>query len=263
MAAPTKPGTLVLVRHGQSEWNKAGKFTGWVDVDLTPQGVKEATEGGKLLRDSGIKFDIMFASYLKRAIKTGNLMLNIMDQHWIPVKKTWRLNERMYGGLQGLDKKETVKLKGAAQVKIWRRSFDVPPPEIEEKSEYDPRQEDRYKAIGDLCPKTECLKDVIERVLPFWESDVEAALKAGKNVLVAAHGNSIRAICKHLDKIGEDVIPGLEIPTGVPLVYNFDDKMKPVKSDKAVAPLNGHFLGNADDIAKAQAEVANQTKVEA
>lgn len=260
--ADAGPGTLVLVRHGQSEWNAAGRFTGWVDVDLTDKGIGEATAGGKLLKDSGIVFDVMYTSYLKRAIKTGNLVLNIMDLHWIPVVKTWRLNERMYGNLQGQNKKKCVEENGKEQVHQWRRSFTIRPPDIDEKNQYNPAVEDRYKAIGDNCPKSECLADVIKRVMPCWEADVVPALKAGKNVLLAAHGNSIRAICKHLDKIPDDKITGLEIPTGVPLVYTFDGKMEPIKSDKATGLLNGYFLGDAEAVAKAQAEVANQTKVD-
>jgi len=253
-------GKLVFVRHGQSEWNASGRFTGWVDVDLTELGIEEATAGGELLRESGIQFDVMYTSVLKRAIKTGNLVLNIIGQHYIPVVKTWRLNERMYGALQGLNKVQTVEEHGKAQVLIWRRSFDVPPPEISVSNEYWPGHE--AHKYGDLplknIPKTECLKDVIDRVIPFWEEKIIPDLKAGKNVLVAAHGNSIRAICKYLDNISEADIPGLEIPTGVPLVFDLDENMAPIPNPMAVAPLSGAFLGDPEKIKAAQEKVKNQ-----
>lgn len=254
------PGKLVFVRHGQSEWNASGQFTGWVDVGLTEQGVAEAQAGGELLAASGIEFDVMYTSVLKRAIHTGNLVLDAIGQHFIPVTKTWRLNERMYGALQGLNKVATVEEHGKPQVLIWRRSFDVPPPPIEVSNQYWPGHEvHKYGnlALKDI-PRTECLKDVIARVMPFWESNIIPDLLAGKNVLVVAHGNSIRAICKYLDNISEDVIPGLEIPTGVPLVYDLDENMAPIPSELAVAPLSGAFLGDPEEIAAAQERVKNQ-----
>merc|ERR1711988_299326 len=212
---------------GESEWNVANIFTGWVDVDLSEKGVGEAKGVGKLLKD--IKIDVAHTSVLKRAIKTCNLALEEADQLYIPVSKTWRLNERMYGALTGLDKKETVTKHGAEQVQIWRRSFDIPPPTLEKDSQYHPLKEAKY---ADLDPKdipdTECLKDTIARVLPYWESDIAPQLKAGKTVLVAAHGNSIRAMVKMLEGITDDVIPGLEIPTGTPLVFDLDADLKPI-----------------------------------
>jgi len=258
------PGKLVFVRHGQSEWNDAGLFTGWVDVGLTALGIGEATYGGELLNEQGIKFDVMYTSVLKRAIRTGNIVLEQCKQEFVPVIKTWRLNERMYGALQGLNKKETVKEHGKEQVHIWRRSFDVPPPEIDVGNQYWPGHE-RHKygnvPLKDI-PLTECLKDVIARVMPFWNKYIMADVMAGKNVLVAAHGNSIRAICKYLDKIPDDIIPGLEIPTGIPLVYELSDQGVPIKSENAVAPLSGAFLISKEELAAKQKAVADQTKVD-
>jgi 2,3-bisphosphoglycerate-dependent phosphoglycerate mutase len=258
------PGKLVFMRHGQSEWNASGQFTGWVDVGLTDQGIEEATFGGQLLRDSKIKFDVMYTSVLKRAIRTGTIALQECNQEFVPIVKSWRLNERMYGALQGCNKKETVVEHGKEQVQIWRRSFDVPPPEIDIGNQYWPGRE-RHKygnvPLKDI-PLTECLKDVIARVMPFWEQNIMADVMAGKNVLVAAHGNSIRAICKYLDQIPDDVIPGLEIPTGIPLVYNLDDSGSPIPSEKAVAPLTGEFLVTKEELEKMQEAVRNQTKVD-
>jgi len=253
-------GTLVFIRHGQSQWNASGQFTGWVDVDLTAQGVEEAQFGAELIGQAGIQFDVMYTSVLKRAIKTGQMVLNETNQHFIPVVKTWRLNERMYGALQGLNKVATVEEHGKPQVLIWRRSFDVPPPEIDVSSEYWPGHEvHKYGnlALKDI-PRTECLKDVIERVVPFWESEIMRDLREGKNVLVAAHGNSIRAICKYLDNIPDDVIPSLEIPTGIPLVYELDEDLNPILSDRSVAPLNGYFLISAEELKERQEAVKNQ-----
>jgi len=258
------PGVLCFIRHGQSEWNASGQFTGWVDVGLTEQGVGEAKFGGSLLKDTGIKFDVMYTSVLKRAIRTGTMCLEEMGQDYVPVTKTWRLNERMYGGLQGLNKKATVQEHGKDQVLIWRRSFDVPPPEIDVGNQYWPGHE-RHK-YGSLplkdIPLTECLKDVIDRVMPFWESSIMPDVLAGKNVLVAAHGNSIRAICKYLDAIPDDVIPGLEIPTGIPLLYRLDDAGRPIPSEKAVEPLTGEFLISKEELAARQEAVKNQIKVD-
>jgi len=253
-------GTLVFIRHGQSEWNASGQFTGWVDVDLTAQGVEEAQFGAELIGQAGLQFDVMYTSVLKRAIKTGQMVLNGTNQHFIPVVKTWRLNERMYGALQGLNKVATVEEHGKPQVLIWRRSFDVPPPEIDVSSEYWPGHE--VQKYGNLAlkdiPRTECLKDVIERVVPFWESEIMRDLREGKNVLVAAHGNSIRAMCKYLDNIPDDVIPSLEIPTGIPLVYELDEDLNPIPSDRSVAPLNGYFLISAEELKERQEAVKNQ-----
>jgi len=254
---------LVFSRHGESEWNVANKFTGWVDVDLSEKGVGEAKNAGQLIKDEGLKLDVCYTSYLKRAIKTTNLALEAADQMYAPVNKTWRLNERMYGGLTGLDKKETVVKHGAEQVQIWRRSFDLPPPEIDEDSEYHPKLEAKYADLApEDIPKTESLKTVIERVMPYWEGTIMPDLKAGKTVFVAAHGNSIRAIVKYIEGIEDDVIPGLEIPTGTPLVYALDADLKPIACDQAVAPLKyGRYLGDAEKIKAAAEAVKNQTKV--
>jgi len=254
---------LVFSRHGESEWNLANKFTGWVDVDLSEKGVGEAKGAGVLIAEEGLQFDVCYTSYLKRAIKTCNFALETADQLHVPVEKTWRLNERMYGGLTGLDKKETVVKHGEEQVKIWRRSFDLPPPEIDEASEFNPAKEAKYKGVDPKdIPKTESLKTVIDRVMPFWTSTIEPQLKEGKTVFVAAHGNSIRAIVKFIEGIPDDVIPGLEVPTGIPLVYELDKDLKPIATDKAVAPLKfGRYLGDAEKIAAAAEAVKNQTKV--
>jgi len=254
---------LVFSRHGESEWNLANKFTGWVDVDLSEKGVGEASEAGNLIKAEGLKIDVAYTSYLKRAIKTCHMALERADQLHVPEFKTWRLNERMYGGLTGLDKKETVVKHGAEQVQIWRRSFDLPPPEIEAGSEFDPALEPRYAGLRpEEVPKTESLKDVIARVMPYWESTIAPDLRAGKTVFVAAHGNSIRAIVKFIEGIEDDVIPGLEIPTGTPLVYELDADLKPLPSELAVAPLKyGRYLGDAEKIKAAAEAVKNQTKV--
>jgi len=229
---------LVFSRHGQSEWNLANRFTGWVDVDLTAKGVGEARAAGELIKQEGLKFDVCYTSYLKRAIKTCNLALEAADQLHAPVNKTWRLNERMYGGLTGLDKKETVVKHGAEQVQIWRRSFHLPPPAISEDSDFHPKKDSRYAKLDETeIPTTESLKTVIERVMPYWEEEIRPQLRAGKTVFVAAHGNSIRAIVKYIEGIPDDVIPGLEIPTGVPLVYELNRDLEPIASPMAVAPL--------------------------
>lgn len=260
---PKPHARLIFSRHGESEWNVANKFTGWVDVDLSEKGVGEAKNAGKLLKDEGITMDVCFTSFLKRAIKTADLALENADQLNVPVKKTWRLNERMYGGLQGLDKKETVVKHGADQVLIWRRSFDLPPPEIEKDHECYTGNEDKYKDLTpEQIPTTESLKDVIARVMPYWKEQIEPELKAGKTVFVAAHGNSIRAIVKDIEGIADDVIPGLEIPTATPLVYDLDADLKPMPCSSAVAPLQfGRYLGDAAAIAAAAEAVKNQTKV--
>jgi len=255
--------TLVFSRHGESKWNVDNRFTGWVDVDLSEKGVGEAKNAGELIKAEGLKFDVCYTSVLKRAIKTLNIALEEADQLYAPVHKTWRLNERMYGGLTGLDKKETVQKHGADQVQIWRRSFDVPPPPIEKDSEFYPGKDPKYVDLkeGEI-PVTECLKDTIIRVMPYWEAEIAPALKAGKTVFVAAHGNSIRAILKFIEGIPDDTITGLEIPTGTPLVYSLDADLKPLPSDLAVAPLKfGRYLGDAEKIKAAAEAVKNQTKV--
>lgn len=255
--------TLVFSRHGESQWNVDNRFTGWVDVDLSEKGLVEAKGAGELLKGEGFKVDVAYTSVLKRAIKTCNLALEAADQLHVPVTKTWRLNERMYGGLQGLDKKETVLKHGADQVLIWRRSFDAPPPPIEEGSEFDPKKDVKYVDLDPKdIPTCESLKDVITRVMPFWEEVIVPQLKAGKTVFVAAHGNSIRAIVKFIEGMSDDAIPTLEIPTGTPLVYLLDADLKPISQDLTVDPLKfGRYLGDAEKIKAAAEAVKNQTKV--
>jgi len=214
---------LVLIRHGQSTWNLENRFTGWWDVDVTEKGVEEARAAGRLMRDKGLDFDSCFTSLQSRAIKTLNLALEEMGRLWLPVEKDYRLNERHYGGLTGLDKAETAAKHGEAQVKIWRRSFDVPPPPLEPGSAFDLSKDRRYAGI--TVPATESLKDTIARVLPYWENRIAPELKAGKRVLISAHGNSLRALVKHLSNIPDDEITGLEIPTGQPIVYNLADDL--------------------------------------
>jgi len=218
--------TLVLLRHGQSQWNLENRFTGWWDVDLTEQGVAEAKVAGDLLAAKGFDFDMTFTSLQTRAIKTLNLALEQMGRLWLPVEKDWRLNERHYGGLTGLNKAETAAKHGDEQVHIWRRSFDVPPPPMEQGGAFDLTQDRRYAGIA--IPATESLKDTIARVLPYWEARIAPAIKAGQRVLISAHGNSLRALVKHLSKIPDDEITGLEIPTGQPLVYDLDDQLNAV-----------------------------------
>jgi 2,3-bisphosphoglycerate-dependent phosphoglycerate mutase len=218
---------LVLIRHGQSAWNLENRFTGWWDVDLTMQGVEEAREAGKLMKEKGLDFDLTFTSLQTRAIKTLNLALEAMGRLWLPTEKDWRLNERHYGGLTGLDKAETAAKHGDEQVKVWRRSFDVPPPPMEPGSEFDLTQDRRYADIQ--VPATESLKDTIDRVLPYFNERIAPELKAGKRVLISAHGNSLRALVKHLSNIPDDEITGLEIPTGKPIVYELDDQLNAVE----------------------------------
>lgn len=215
--------TLVLIRHGQSAWNLENRFTGWWDVDLTDQGVNEARAAGELMRNKGLDFDLCFTSFQSRAIKTLHLALEAMGRLWLPEEKSWKLNERHYGGLTGLDKAETAAKHGEDQVKIWRRSFDIPPPPLEAGSEFDLSKDRRYAGIA--IPSTESLKDTIARVLPYWDSRIAPELKAGKRVLISAHGNSLRALVKHLSDISDDEITGLEIPTGQPIVYELDDDL--------------------------------------
>lgn len=242
--------TLVLLRHGESDWNAKNLFTGWVDVDLTGKGRSEAANGGKLLKEADVLPDVVHTSLLRRAITTAHLALDVADRHWIPVHRSWRLNERHYGALQGKDKKATLEEFGEEQFMTWRRSFDTPPPPIEPGAEFSQDGDPRYADLGDDAPRTECLKDVIERFLPYWEGSIIPDLKDGKTVLVAAHGNSLRAMVKHLDGISDDDIVGLNIPTGMPLVYELDEHFKPtVKGGKYLDP----------EAAKAAAEaVANQ-----
>ena len=215
--------TLVLVRHGQSAWNLENRFTGWWDVDLTERGVGEAEDAGKLLATRGLDFDLTFTSFQTRAIRTLNIALERMDRLWLPVEKHWRLNERHYGGLTGLNKAETVAKAGEEQVRIWRRSFDVPPPPLEPGSPYDLAADRRYQGVA--VPATESLKDTIARVLPYWDARIAPALREGRRVLISAHGNSLRAVEKHLRNIPDDEITGLEIPTGQPIVYELDDRL--------------------------------------
>ena len=217
---------LVLIRHGQSEWNLANRFTGWWDVELTDKGVAEAREAGRLMAERGVDHDLCFTSYQTRAIKTLNLALEEMGRLWLPVRKHWRLNERHYGGLTGLNKDEMRAAHGDEQVHVWRRSFDVPPPEMEAGSEYDLSGDRRYQGVD--VPRTESLKLTIERVLPYWDEKIAPALKRGKRVLISAHGNSLRALVKHLSNIPDDEITGLEIPTGQPIVYALDDTLAEV-----------------------------------
>lgn len=218
---------LVLIRHGQSQWNLENRFTGWWDVDVTEKGAEEARAAGRLMRDKGLDFDIAFTSLQTRAIKTLNLALEEMQRLWLPVEKDWRLNERHYGGLTGLDKAETAAKHGDDQVHIWRRSFDIPPPPLDAGSEFDLSKDRRYAGIA--IPNTESLKDTIARVLPYWESRIAPELKAGKRVIISAHGNSLRALVKHLSGIADDAITGLEIPTGQPIVYQLDDNLAEVE----------------------------------
>jgi 2,3-bisphosphoglycerate-dependent phosphoglycerate mutase len=219
--------TLVLLRHGESEWNAKNLFTGWVDVPLNDKGRGEAAAGGRLLREAGVLPDVVHTSLLRRAISTAHLALDEADRHWIPVRRSWRLNERHYGALQGKDKKQTLAEYGEEQFMLWRRSFDTPPPEQDPADEYSQAGLPQYADLGDDMPRTECLADVIVRFLPYWESAVVPDLREGKVVLVAAHGNSLRALVKHLDGIGDDDIAGLNIPTGQPLVYRLDDDLRP------------------------------------
>jgi 2,3-bisphosphoglycerate-dependent phosphoglycerate mutase len=219
---------LILLRHGESEWNAKNLFTGWVDVDLNDKGRGEAVRGGELLREADLLPDVLHTSLLRRAITTAHLALDACDRHWIPVRRSWRLNERHYGGLQGKDKKQTMEEFGEEQFMLWRRSFDVPPPPIEDDDRWSQVGDPRYDGLGDDMPRTECLKDVIARMLPYWESDITTDLRAGKRVLVAAHGNSLRAVVKHLDGISDEDIAGLNIPTGIPLHYELDENFAPV-----------------------------------
>ena len=241
---------IVLIRHGESEWNLQNLFTGWTDVELSETGKKEATQGGVLLKEAGFTFDLCYTSYLKRAIHTANRVLEAMDEEYIPVIKTWKLNERHYGALQGLNKSETAEKYGEAQVKIWRRSFDVQPPALEPEDPRNPALAPMFANVdpADL-PLTESLKDTIARVIPFYNETIVPDIKAGKKILIAAHGNSLRALVKYLDNISEEEIVGLNIPTGTPLVYELNDDLEAV---------NHYYLGDQERIAAAMNAVANQ-----
>jgi len=243
---------LVLIRHGESDWNRENRFTGWTDVDLSEKGLAEAQEGGRVLKAEGYVFDVAHTSVLKRAIRTLWIVLDEMDLMWIPVHRTWRLNERHYGALQGLNKAETADKFGEDQVKIWRRSYDVPPPPLEPSDPRYPGKDARYERLtAEELPLTECLKDTVARFLPYWHETVAPAVKRGERVLVAAHGNSLRALVKYLDNISDDEIVGLNIPTGVPLVYELDDDLKPIRH---------YYLGDQEKIQAAMDAVAAQGK---
>lgn len=252
--------TVVLVRHGESTWNKENLFTGWVDVPLSEKGVGEATAGGKLLKEDGFTFDVAYTSTLKRAIKTLWLVLEELDLMYIPIVNTWRLNERHYGSLQGLNKQETVDKHGKEQVLIWRRSYDIPPPVVDKDSKYHPSNDPRYTGVDFDNEFAESLKLTAERFLPDWENTIAPDIKAGKKVLIAAHGNTLRALVKHLDGISEDEITGLNIPTGVPLVYELDDDLKVIPHPDAIAPLQGRYLGNQEEVRARIGAVMAQTK---
>lgn len=242
---------LVLIRHGQSQWNKENRFTGWVDVPLSEEGIEEARRGAQLLKDEGFAFDVAYTSVLKRAIKTLWIVLEGLDQMWIPVHRSYRLNERMYGALQGLDKAETAAKHGADQVKIWRRSYDIPPPPLSKESEYWPGKDRRYAKLDPSeIPLSESLKDTVARFLPYWESEIAPAIRRGERVLIAAHGNSLRALIKHLEQMSDEDIVELNIPTAIPLVYELDDDLKPIRH---------YYLGDPEAAKKAAEAVAKQT----
>ena len=243
---------LVLLRHGESDWNKQNRFTGWTDVDLSEKGIAETTEAGRVLKEQGYTFDLAYTSVLKRAIRTLWITLDEMDLMWIPVYRSWRLNERHYGALQGLNKAETAAKFGEEQVLIWRRAYATAPPALEEDDERYPGKDPRYADLTDSeLPLTECLKDTVERFLPYWHETIAPTVKSGQRVLIAAHGNSLRALVKYLDNISDEEIVGLNIPTGMPLVYELDDDLKPIKSE---------YLGDPEKVEAAMAAVANQGK---
>ena len=243
---------VVLLRHGESIWNKENKFTGWTDVDLSEKGITEAKAAGKLLKDEGYEFDAAYTSVLKRAIRTLWITLDEMDLMWIPVTRSWRLNEKHYGALQGLNKSETAEKYGEEQVFIWRRDYNTAPPALSPDDERHPVHDRRYTPLRpEDIPGTECLKDTVARFLPVWEDEIAPAIKSGKRIIIAAHGNSLRALVKHLDNISDEEIPKLNIPTGIPLVYELDENLKPVKH---------YYLGNQDEIEAAAKAVADQGK---
>ena len=243
---------LILLRHGESEWNAKNLFTGWVDVRLSEKGEAEAKRGGELLKERGLLPDVVHTSLLRRAIATSQIALDAADRTWIPVHRSWRLNERHYGALQGKDKAQTLAQYGEEQFQLWRRSFDVPPPAIDDKDEFSQAGDPRYAELGSAMPKTECLKDVVERLIPYLVGEITADLDAGKTTLVVAHGNSIRAIVKHIDCISDTDIAGVNIPTGIPLFYEFDDAFEPIKK-------GGEYL-DPEAAKDAIAAVANQGK---
>lgn len=241
---------LVVVRHGESEWNKLNLFTGWSDVNLSAKGVEEARKAGKVLKESGLDFDVCYTSYLKRAINTLNLILEEMDREWLPVIKSYKLNERHYGALQGLNKAETAEKYGEEQVKIWRRSYGVKPPILDEKSEYNPRNQRQYRGIDESeLPLCESLEDTIKRVVPYFNENIKKDILAGKKVIIAAHGNSIRSLVKYFENLSEEEILGVNIPTGIPLVYEFDDNFKVMKK---------YYLGDQEEIANKIKSVEKQ-----
>ncbi|MEW9798491.1 2,3-diphosphoglycerate-dependent phosphoglycerate mutase [Alteromonas sp. CYL-A6] len=243
---------LVLIRHGESQWNKENRFTGWHDVDLTETGIAQAKMAGELLKEAGFSFDMAYTSVLLRAIKTLNIALEEMGQHYLPVERHWRLNERHYGGLTGLDKAETAAKHGDEQVKIWRRSFDVPPPFVDEDSEHFPGHDPRYSHVDPaILPRGESLKLTIERVLPYWHDVIRPNIQSGKQIIIAAHGNSLRALVKYLDGMSEDEVLSLNIPTGVPLVYELDKDLRPISKE---------YLGDPEKIKAMMEAVANQGK---
>ena len=243
---------LVLLRHGESDWNKQNRFTGWHDVDLSEKGVGEAKKAGQVLKENGLVFDVAFTSLLKRAIRTLWLSLDEMDLMWIPVHRSWRLNERHYGDLQGLNKAETAAKYGDDQVLIWRRSYDTPPPALEKSNPHYPGNDPRYGHLNESeLPLTECLKDTVDRFLPHWHQTIAPSIQSGKRVVIAAHGNSLRALVKYLDDVSEEEIVKLNIPTGMPLVYELDSDLKPIKH---------YYLGDPDEVKKAMAAVAAQGK---
>jgi 2,3-bisphosphoglycerate-dependent phosphoglycerate mutase len=243
---------LILLRHGESEWNAKNLFTGWVDVRLSQKGEAEAKRGGELLKERGLLPDVVHTSLLRRAIATSQIALDAADRQWIPVHRSWRLNERHYGALQGKDKAQTLAQYGEEQFQLWRRSFDVPPPAIEDNDEFSQAGDPRYADLGSAMPKTECLKDVVDRLIPYLVGEIKADLDAGKTTLVVAHGNSIRAIVKHIDHISDTDIAGVNIPTGIPLFYEFDDAFEPIKK-------GGEYL-DPEAAKDAIAAVANQGK---
>jgi 2,3-bisphosphoglycerate-dependent phosphoglycerate mutase len=241
---------LVLLRHGESLWNKENRFTGWTDVDLSEKGLGEAQSAGTLLREEGFVFDLAYTSVLKRAIRTLWITLDAMDLMWIPVKRSWRLNERHYGALQGLNKAETAAKYGDEQVHIWRRSYDIPPPPLESSDPRNPKNDPRYADLSPPeIPLTECLKDTVRRFIPYWEGEIAPAIRSGRRVIIAAHGNSIRALVKHLDQVPDDVIPSVNIPTGIPLVYELDNELHPIRH---------YYLGDQEAVQAAISAVAAQ-----
>ena len=245
---------IVLLRHGESIWNKENRFTGWTDVDLTPKGADEATKAGQLLKKEGYTFDIAYTSVLKRGIRTLWIVLDEMDLMWIPVYRHWRLNERHYGALQGLYKNKLAEEVGEEQVHIWRRSYDVPPPSLKTSDPRYPGNDPRYKDLTpEELPLTECLKDTVKRFLPYWHETIAPTIKAGKKIIISAHGNSLRAVVKYLDNVPEKKIVDLNIPTGIPLVYELDDDLKPIKS---------YYLGDPEKVKEATQEVADQGKIQ-